>query len=227
MSNISFSRLFLNRDYIQAQGEVYKRVIEEIGKSIEKSSSLLHDLDNPQEFIAEKDWIDGIIDDECLVVEYLLGAAFVICQAYITNVVSSIFKLHKRFEKSFGIKLMTTSGNKQDICKFGVVEHPSPIELMDALANYFKHRSEWYINWEKLDKKQQRTAKVILQTGLISNVDVEPEYQHLNISLREGSYALGNPEFTNTLVFFEKLQQWHISLADAYEKELSVYDTAF
>ncbi|NMG18784.1 hypothetical protein [Brasilonema bromeliae] len=230
MSDISWLRLSLHYGYIDAQGEVYKRVLEELGKAIEKSTSLANELETNQKLLPQEK--DSIIDDGCLLIEYLLGTAFVLCQAYIVDVVSTVEKIHVRAKQSLGRDLKTipvfnekSKISRKDILRFGQTlpfsyegDNFSPIQLINAFANYFKHRDEWDVNWEKLEGTQKDTAKVIQSVGAKFGCSG---------NLRQGSSALGNPEFTNTLIFFEKLQQWHIDLASAYDKELSSYDTVF
>ncbi|KAB8333110.1 hypothetical protein SD80_014695 [Scytonema tolypothrichoides VB-61278] len=218
---------------MDAQGEVYKRVLEELGKAIEKSTSLANELETDQKLLPQqKDYIDYIIDDECLFVEYLLCTAFVLCQAYIVNVVSTVEKIHVRAKQSLGRDLKTipvcnekSKERRKKILQFGQTlafsyegDYFSAIQLINAFANYFKHRDEWDVNWEELEGTQKDTAKLIQSVGAKFGCSG---------NLRQGSSALGNPEFTNTLIFFEKLQQWHIDLASAYDKELSSYDSVF
>lgn len=200
----------LNSDWVVSRRQVYERVLNEIGKAIEKSSSLVDEVENIQELMPEQR--DATIDDEVEIVEYLLGTAFVLCQAYITEVVSRVKGLHKVAE-SWGTTLSTTSNKKEDILRFGYAKNSSsPVELIDAFANYFKHRDEWHWNWDKFSGKQKATAKVIQEAGARSGSSG---------NLRQGSCALGNPDFTNTTIFLDILEQWHIGITDAYHKELS------
>lgn len=200
----------LNSDWVVSRRQVYERVLNEIGKAIEKSSSLVDEVENIQELMPEQR--HATIDDEVEIVEYLLGTAFVLCQAYITEVVSRVKGLHKVAE-SWGTTLSTTSNKKEDILRFGYAKNSSsPVELIDAFANYFKHRDEWHWDWEKLNVQQKKTAKVIQEAGARSGSSG---------NIRQGSCALGNPEFTNTTLFLDRLEQWHIALTDAYHQELS------
>ncbi|MBD2509811.1 hypothetical protein H6G91_21350 [Nostoc muscorum FACHB-395] len=220
MSNnsVSFLRISIHPSTVIIQGEPYKRVLKEIGVSINKSIIELEQIKKTNEFPEE--YLESIAEDECLVVEHLLGTAFVLCQGYITKVVSKIKQYHKLAEHK-GAKLTTTDGQKNSILKFAYNQNKfsSSIQLIDGFANYFKHRDEWNLNWEKLNDNQKKTAEVIKEV-------LTKPYNETNIILA-GSYYLGNTEYNNPLIFFDKLEQWHLSLASAYDKELIAYDTAY
>jgi hypothetical protein len=207
---MKFSSLWLNltldRHRVYSKRFVYERVLAEIGNAIRKSTNKAENIEElPTELI------DQIIDDETEIVEYLLGTAFVLCQAYITDVVSTVMSLHK-FADSRDISLKTTTNKKQDILRF---RHEgdsfSPAEVIDGFANYFKHRDEWVFNWQKLSKDGQKiTVKIIKSAGAESGGTG---------NLRQGSIALGNLNFVETGIFLDKLEQWHLSLIDAYRTE--------
>ena len=227
---MKFSSLWLNltldRNRVYSKRFVYERVLAEIGNAIRKSANKVERIDElPTELI------DQIIGDETEIVEYLLGTAFVLCQAYITDVVSTVMSLHK-FADSQDISLKTTTNKKQDILRF---RHEggsfSPTEVIDGFANYFKHRDEWEFNWQKLPSKQQKktngqklpskpneqqkkTVKIIQSVGAESGC---------TSNLRQGSIALGNSDFVETGIFLDKLEQWHLDLIDAYHTELKVF----
>jgi len=198
--------LALDRNWACSKRTVYERVLDEIGSAIRKSDSKLGNVqDLPPELI------DQIIDDETEVVEYLLGTAFILSQAYITDVVSTVMSLHK-FAKSKNIKLKTTTNKKQDILRFGYESDGfSPAEMIDGFANYFKHRDEWVADWQKLPNNgTQKTVKIIQSAGAESGCTG---------NLRQGSISLGNPDFVKTGIFLDKLEQWHLDLIDAYGTE--------
>jgi hypothetical protein len=209
-SNFWLSIILNSNEYLSWYSSSYERVLNEIGLAISKSNSLINQVETEKEASQrEKDWI---IDDECDIVEHLLGTAFVLCQAYITSVCSVIRKNHS-IAKSHGISLTTTEGTRPNIMRFGFSgnnDAPSEIEIINAFANYFKHRDEWDRDWKKL-KQGKETAEIIERVGASSGS---------NSNLRQGSIALGNPEFSNTAIFFQKLEQWRNNLGEAYKKEI-------
>lgn len=197
--------LALDRHQVYSKRYVYERVLDEIGNAIGKSCTKTQSTEDlPPELI------DQITDEETEVIEYLLGTAFVLCQAYITDVVSTVISLHE-FAKSKNISLKTTTRKKHDVLRFGYKgDGFSPAEVMDGFSNYFKHRDEWGFNWQKLLKKNQKTVKIIQSVGAESGCTG---------NLRQGSTALGNPDFVETVIFLDKLEQWHLDLIDAYRAE--------
>ena len=198
--------LTLDRHRVYSKRFVCERALDEIGNAIRKSANKVESIDElPTELI------DQIIDDETEIIEYLLGTAFVLCQAYITDVVSTAISLHK-IANSKNILLETTTNQKQDILRFGHEgDSFSPAEVIDGFANYFKHRDEWGFNWQKLPRKdQKKTVKIIQSAGAESGCTG---------NLRQGSNALGNPDFVETGIFLDKLEQWHLALIDAYRTE--------
>lgn len=206
---MNFSSFWLNltldRDRVCLKRNVYERVLDEIGNAIRKSKAKLGNMEElPSELV------DQIVDDETEAIEYLLGTAFVLCQAYMTYVVSTVVSLHK-FANSKNIQLKTTTNKKQDVLKFGYKgDGCSPAEVIDGFANYFKHRDEWIANWQKLPERNQKTVQIIQSAGA---------EQYCTGNLRQGSIALGNPNFAETGIFLDKLEQWHLDLIDAYRAE--------
>jgi hypothetical protein len=195
----------LSRDWVYSKRFVYERVLDEIGNAIKKRGDGLENIDDlPSELV------DQIIDDETIVIEYLLGTAFVLCQAYITDVISTVISLHK-FASSQNVSLKVTTTQKQEILKFGHRGNEySSAEMIDAFANYFKHRDEWGANWQKLPARTHKTVEIIQSAGAESGSTG---------NLRQGSIALGNPDFIETEIFLDKLEQWHLDLVDAYHTE--------
>lgn len=116
----------------------------------------------------DPDWFECRIDEETDVIENLLGVAFLICQTHITEVVSRVVWLRRLFEREHpGDELTTTSGSKGDILAFdGIsVGSYSAVTVLDAFANYFKHREEWTGDWQKLPPQSRGTATIIESVG--------------------------------------------------------------
>jgi hypothetical protein len=200
----------LSRSWVFSERIVYERVLGEIGNAIKKSANTVE-----SDEVLPSELMDQIIDGETMVIEYLLGTAFVLCQAYITGVISTIVSLH-RFAESKNESFKTTTNAKKDILRYGCSENElSSVEVIDAFANYFKHRDEWGPNWEKLPSKNQKTVQIIQSVGAESGSSG---------NLRQGSAALGNPDFVDTMVFLDKLEHWYLDLIDAYSAE---FETVF
>jgi hypothetical protein len=139
--------------------------------------------------------VDFYVDDQCQLIKNLLGAAFVVCQARITAVVSGGIKL-AIYCGNKGIPFTACATRKDAILTMGPTFTGSPVTLiqfMDAIANYFKHRDEWdEVDWSKLTGQSKRTADVIQMRGL------KPGFTG---SLRAGAEARGSKDFVSTGVF--------------------------
>jgi hypothetical protein len=72
----------------------------------------------------------------------------------------------------------------------------SEVQVIDAFANYFKHKAEWAGDWDKLKTLQLKTAQIIQAVGAS---------QESTGNLRTGSKVLGNETYTNisTLAIIE------------------------
>lgn len=113
-------------------------------------------------------WADAVIDDGCSLIEDLLGTSFVVLQTYITAVRSAIIDLSQVCEKKFGSPLSFYSG-PVSLLKFNgenLYSEPSAVEIINAIANYWKHRDEWGPDWDELDERSKKTAKLIQVAGL-------------------------------------------------------------
>ncbi len=147
-------------------------------------------------------------------IEDFIGVAFVASQTYITIVVSTLQKLHKLVRLGGKAELTTTSGSKQDLMGYGSKhsrEKPySPIQVINAFANYYKHRDEWDPDWTKLGGRQKETATIIGSAGA---------FQSSTENLRIGAKYLGNTEFSKTRVFVNIFTAWRKQLVAAYSAE--------
>lgn len=162
-------------------------------------------------------YIDAVTDDEVDVIEGLLGTAYVLCQTYITKIVSDVIFLHRYHNRSNPpSRLKTTSDFKDSILSFGSKVIPdvgyTEVQVIDAFANYFKHRDEWPPDWDKLDKRSAKTAEVIMSIGASSGCTG---------NLRRASEVLGNQMFKETLIFSDVVNNWCKKLYEAYEAELN------
>jgi hypothetical protein len=83
----------------------------------------------------------------------------------------------------------------------------SKIELLWALANYFKHRDEWSsLSWTNPQGLERHTVPVILAAGL------KPGSTG---NLRAGVAALGNQDYENVSVFQTVIREWADQVREA------------
>ena len=157
---------------------------------------------------------------ECNVTETLLGSAFVICQAHITYVVSNLMQLHKMIDHR-SMELITTDGSKSSILRFegqpvetsGLMQ----IEAVDALANYFKHHSEWPTKFMRGWVVDQRKKHVAESVDRVKRLGL---CAHCSENLRIGAKMLGLGDEYDVTKLIPVLKEWHTSLVKTYRAEL-------
>ena len=164
---------------------------------------------------APGDYIEAVIDDETEKIEDLLGVAFIICQIYITKIISAVMSLRKRANGRDSIDLTTTNGEKIGIMQFGSsqtsTQKYSPITMLDAFANYYKHRDEWKGDWNILTGRAAKTVKIIASAGASRGSTG---------NLRTGATYLKNSNYHSFHVFVDYLSEWQNKLTAAYKEEL-------
>lgn len=112
------------------------------------------------------------IDEQCENIEVFLGIAYITLQTRISYVVSRAIGVCESLSQS------TPAGDLMALGK--TTKGFSQIEILWALANYFKHRDEWPGDWS--GKKNANTVKVIQAIGLAPGSTG---------NLRTGAEALG------------------------------------
>ncbi len=208
-TSITFSGLLLAMagDHMD---DILERVLEPLGNAIRSSVGTIDDIE--RKFGSET--AEMASEDEIPVIEELLGAAFVVCQANISVVASQLMKLHRHTQKRHAVNLTTTAGTKRQIMRYGFRARKaisfSKIEVINAFANYYKHRDEWDYDWSTLKGRQRQTATVIKHAGAVP---------HGNRDLRQGARYLGNPSFAKVSVFGDIFSRWRKKLLRDYEAE--------
>src|SRR6267143_671924 len=148
------------------------RTLDIVGDAIKAASRRIDDAQKT----GDAEWLDIVVDEECAIIEDLIGTAFVVCQTYITGVVSRIVGLHTYHDKNGPNPLVTTSGVKHapkgispSILRFGSRKigrsGRTAVELIDAFANYFKHHEEWTGSWSNLKGGSAATARAVMSVG--------------------------------------------------------------
>lgn len=99
------------------------------------------------------------------VVELLIGSAFVLGQAAITQAISLVKRIHEEAGKPSWIP-----EGKAQIMEMGAPFHDqtgfSKITLINAAANYYKHRYEWWDDWSG-PPSSKPTIGIVLKMGLV------------------------------------------------------------
>ncbi|MEK7782021.1 MAG: hypothetical protein AAB370_11030 [Verrucomicrobiota bacterium] len=186
-----------------------QRVLESLGTAVQQCDSAIDQATKSQ----DADYLEAVVGDECAVLENLLGAAFVTCQAEITAVVSHAMRIHAD-AKAQGHNLSSSDGTKNGILSIG---QPIPgsthtnVQVIDAFANYFKHCEEWDQSWTALAGRSKQTMDVISAMGAV-------EYGTGN--LRAGVAALGIPDYKQLQLLSDHVVQWARAVKTGYESEL-------
>jgi len=205
-------RLKLIRISFDYQIEIIERSLTPLGEAISQCIQTIKEAEETN----DEDYIDYISNEEIWMVENLLGASFVLCQSYITLVISRIMALHR------SCNLLTTDDSKADISKADIMKLGSPlllqtgysqVQIIDAFANYFKHHEEWDKPWEQLPGRSARTVQILFAVGAS---------QFSTGNFRIAAKKLGNYSYDNLQVFSRILQDWSQAVYERYNLELQV-----
>jgi hypothetical protein len=192
-----------------------KRTLTPLGRAIAACKRLIDGIE-PR---GDEEYIDRV-HEEWELIEHLLGTSLVVCQVYkvyITAVVSRVVGLHALHKKhSPGTTALTTT----DSTKRAILKTLSPTiaptsstgpELIDAFADYFKHRDQWKSDWDKLGGRSRATAMAVMAAGAT---------RRKSDNLRTAATILGNASYSRTGAFADTLVNWARRLESAYVAEL-------
>lgn len=207
-------------DFHEAELESFRIVLRQLCEALKEASER---ADEAEEI--ENDGLrDSLVELECSLAEDLLGAIFVIGQRFITVVVSAVKGIVKDALSAQPTLVLSVPVEKKDLLTFGHIgASPSPIEVVEAFANYFKHSSEWApCRWEDgppaprekdpLSSQQRKAAMILAAAGATSGSTGV---------LRAGAkHLLGSADFWLMEQILEPLQAWRGSLGRSLENEL-------
>jgi hypothetical protein len=145
------------------------------------------------------------------VVELLIGSAFVLGQAAITQAISLVKRIHEKAGKPSRIP-----EGKAQIMEIGAPVHDPTgfrkITLINAAANYYKHHYEWWDDWSG-PPSSKATIDIVVKLGLVpwGHHNLEHALRALEIFPRDLS-PLG-----------QLIGEWRIQLAKDLETQLVVH----
>jgi hypothetical protein len=158
----------------------YESVLAALGTGIRKAVKRIENAGDQ----------DAVADYETEIIENMLGVSYVVCQVQLTAVVQATLKVPGHSLKARGVRGRGPRFN----------DDYSKIEVLWALANYFKHRDEWTRKtWTHPSGPAKSTVPIIKAAGL--------EYGSTG-NLRTGAEALGNGSYTNVAVFEQIIRCW-------------------
>lgn len=119
-------------------------------------SSLNHGFSIIQDKLNQIDYFDGIFAQEQ--VESIFGIAFVSAQTYITGTISDMAEIGG-----------DNAPSKYQMLSIGspMLGKISKIQLINAIANYYKHHEEWS-GW-KVEGQSKRTVETLNSCGISEN----------------------------------------------------------
>jgi hypothetical protein len=131
------------------------------------------------------EFAEAVADDEIRIIEGLLGAAFIVCQTQITAVTEAALRCRAHAIRG-GLSFPAFGDKNHEVRRLGprFDARWSKIEVLWALANYFKHHDEWPPRtWTNPRGLARFTVPVISAAGL---------QESSSGNLRTGAEALGN-----------------------------------
>jgi hypothetical protein len=162
------------------KADTYESVLSSLGEGIK----------NAVDHIELEPDDDGVVDYEAEIIENILGTAFVVCQAQANAVLQAALKIPKQTMKDYEIRKLGPRFDKDY----------SKVEILWALANYFKHRDAWGRSmWTNPGRLEKSTIEAIKAAGLTPGS---------SSNLRDGAKALGNVSFTDVRIFYGLVRDW-------------------
>lgn len=182
----------------------FQSVAQTLNKALENSEELFTDRMGPNG-VARKFWD---VPTELIHTEIglLIGTAFVLGQVTISQTVAIYRKLRQEADN-----LSSLPFKKEAILRFEAqvtfCSGFSEIEIIDSVANYFKHHHEWTSDWNisKAHRSQIRTIEIAKCVGMSPIND-------LTENLRCGLIYL-DIWLADILLMAEKIQSWREKLA--------------
>ncbi len=187
-------------------------VLERLGSAFDASETRMLELKDSD---ASAEYKQFLRDEESRLVQAIYGTAFTVCQAYIAAVVANARQLSQSLPENRSPKFLPVDErmlrNAMGSDLAGRTGY-SKIEVIHALANYFKHSDEWAKDqWDRpSDKGRGYTVKVLLACGLQNNGKVLEEGARL-LGLMKGQWL---PDLDS--IFSE----WSHRVAQAAKAEL-------
>lgn len=195
--------------WIRSTSQSVHRVMQSLGDAVNDCSVAVDKASKS----GSDEYMEAVIDEECGVIENLIGAAYVTCQAEITGVVAHVMRIHAS-AKEQGHSLNSSDGTKAGIMALGsklVGSSPyTEIQVINAFANYFKHADEWDQRWAALKGQQKQTADIVAAVGA---------KEFCTGDLRAGLEALGI-DYTKLHLLATAVHTWASTVHSTYESEL-------
>ena len=176
-------------------------------------------------------FLEAVTDDECDRIEQLLGWAFVAAQTFITIVRSRLSRLSDMCSKNVGKHLSFISTPKaHEVLKLADSMRNEPryteIEVINAVANYWKHQEEWPTRIEPKDEyaelvwnQDQMHNNEKLTVEIVLSIGMSPSSTG---NLRTAFEAFGmTSSYEDLSPIRKKLRNWAYSLHEKAQTEVT------
>jgi hypothetical protein len=182
-------------------GGNFQRIASDLHETVSKVNDRIDKLPSNAEWASDEAYA------ESETVEGLIGTAFVLYQTYLTSVVSSVKGLAT--DGYAGAPSKKVDVLRLESAPITAAVSYSRMEVVNAVANYFKHRDEWPADWSAATGQTKDTVDVISAIGLSSN-------EHFN--LMKAAKALGDDAFDGTCPLVREMQSWREAVLKKIEE---------
>jgi hypothetical protein len=162
----------------------------------------------------DADYIQSVADDESDVLEALIGTALVVAQTEIESAVKMVKRLHQR-ATSDGHTLVSSKSARHEILKIDspmvTTTNYTRVEVINAFANYFKHRDGWEQSWNHLTGKEKFTVDVIVAAGA-------KESSSGNLRTALDTLGIQSDELEQ---LYKEMSSWKENITNRYRSELT------
>lgn len=224
----TLARLVANTDRLE---DLHHPIEGEIKRALDKISRA--ERRGPEEYV------DHVNETNRLLIEELLGVAMAAAQVFITAVRTRFVALARAYHQEFGTELtlggMAVLNDPSDMNGYRLFKYtgepPSqtpftPIEAINAVANYWKHHDEWartskpdgeWLTTVWKDKTARRNEKRTIQ--IVKELGMSPSGVW---NLQKAVKALGVRRYHDLTPVRRRLQAWAASLLKETEAQISM-----
>lgn len=178
----------------------------------------------------DPEYLDSVIDDECDEVEELLGIGFVAGQSFVNRVKSRLISLNRVCQDDFGgpLALLASGKSPHVLLKYGgtfTETQFSAAEIVNGVANYWKHADEWTTCEVKANNRYIRTWDVSkmspIQKGTVELVSALGLSPGSTGNLRDAAKIMGITKYQDLTPMRKELMAWAKNVYDMAAADLN------
>lgn len=200
-----------------------------VGEAISRYADVIGQISNEQEQLQQSrsiddvfydQYLDSIVEEKIYLIEDLLAICFVVCQTDIGYVVNRVSRLDEYCKTHYPQGLPSLITTKKELMKRDtniVIADITAIQIINAYANYFKHKDEWTKPWGNIlaspskDRRTIDTINILQATGATENS---------TDNFRNIARLLGNSNFSSVSKYINILNDWRRDLRNSIEIDL-------